>query len=89
MVQFLRERADETVDMLESIPNDVPAPDGLALTNITCPTLVLACRNDLLHPFEYSQVLARARQYYSDNQDQYCEDENSRGSDAHLSIVAG
>jgi pimeloyl-ACP methyl ester carboxylesterase len=60
MVQFLRERADETVDMLESIPNDVPAPDGLALTNITCPTLVLACRNDLLHPFEYSQVLARA-----------------------------
>jgi hypothetical protein len=27
MLQFLRERADETFEILESIPNDVPTPD--------------------------------------------------------------
>jgi pimeloyl-ACP methyl ester carboxylesterase len=59
MVQFLRERADETPDLLDSIPNDVPAPDIASWRKIDCPTLVLACRNDLLHPFEYGQVLAR------------------------------
>ncbi len=59
MVQFLRERANETYEMLESIPKDVPAPDIASWKRIDFPTLVLACRNDLLHPFEYGQVLAR------------------------------
>jgi pimeloyl-ACP methyl ester carboxylesterase len=59
MGQFLRERADETFDILESMPNDVPAPDIVSWKKMDFPTLVLACRNDLLHPFEYGQVLAR------------------------------
>jgi pimeloyl-ACP methyl ester carboxylesterase len=59
MVQFLRERADETFVMLESFPNDVPAREIASWRKIDLPTLVLACRNDLLHPFEYGQVLAR------------------------------
>jgi pimeloyl-ACP methyl ester carboxylesterase len=58
MAQFERERAAETVDILESLPNDVPAPDIAAWRQISCPTLVLGCRNDLLHPFEYAQILA-------------------------------
>jgi pimeloyl-ACP methyl ester carboxylesterase len=59
LVQFRREQADETFDILESLPNDVPAPDIATWKKIDFPTLVLACRNDLLHPFEYGQVLAR------------------------------
>jgi pimeloyl-ACP methyl ester carboxylesterase len=59
MVQFRRERADETFDILEAMPNDVPTPDIASWKKIDFPTLVLACRNDLLHPFEYGQFLAR------------------------------
>lgn len=59
MLQFLRERADETFEILESIPNDVPAPDIASWKKIGLPTLVLANRNDPQHPFEYGQVLAR------------------------------
>jgi pimeloyl-ACP methyl ester carboxylesterase len=59
MAQFERERAAESVDILESLPNDVPAPDIAAWKEISCPTLVLGCRNDLLHPFEYARILAR------------------------------
>ena len=59
MLQFLRERADETFEILESIPNDVPAPDIASWKQIDLPTLVLANRNDPQHPFEYGQVLAR------------------------------
>ncbi len=59
MVQFLRERADETFEILESIPVDVPAPDIASWKKIDLPTLVLASRNDLQHPFEFGQVLAR------------------------------
>ena len=59
MLQFLRERADETFEILESIPNDVPTPDIASWRKIDLPTLVLANRNDPQHPFEYGQVLAR------------------------------
>jgi pimeloyl-ACP methyl ester carboxylesterase len=59
MLQFLRERADETFEILESIPNDVPAPDTASWRKIDLPTLVLANRNDPQHPFEYGEVLAR------------------------------
>jgi pimeloyl-ACP methyl ester carboxylesterase len=58
MSQFLRERADETFEILESIPNDVPAPDIASWKKIDLPALVLANRNDPQHPFEYGQVLA-------------------------------
>jgi len=59
MAQFLRERADETFEILESRPNDVPAPDIASWKKMDFPTLVLACRNNPLHPFEYGQALAR------------------------------
>jgi pimeloyl-ACP methyl ester carboxylesterase len=59
MSQFERERAAESVDILESLTNDVPAPDVAAWKGISCPTLVLGCRHDPLHPFEYAQILAR------------------------------
>jgi pimeloyl-ACP methyl ester carboxylesterase len=59
MSQFLRERADETFEILESIPNDVPAPDITSWEKVNLPTLVLANRNDPQHPFAYGQVLAR------------------------------
>jgi pimeloyl-ACP methyl ester carboxylesterase len=59
MSQFLRERTDETFEILESIPNDVPAPDIASWKKIDLPALVLANRNDPQHPFEYGQVLAR------------------------------
>jgi pimeloyl-ACP methyl ester carboxylesterase len=59
MLQFLRERADETSEILESLPNDVPSPDIASWKKIDFPTLVLANRNDPQHPFEYGQVLAR------------------------------
>ncbi len=58
-LQFLRERADETFEILESIPNDVPAPDITSWNKIDLPTLVLANRHDPQHPFEYGQMLAR------------------------------
>jgi pimeloyl-ACP methyl ester carboxylesterase len=59
ILQFLRERADETFEILESIPNDVPTPDIASWRKIDLPTLVLANRNDPQHPFEYGQALAR------------------------------
>jgi pimeloyl-ACP methyl ester carboxylesterase len=59
MSQFLRERADETFEILESIPNDVPTPAIASWKKVDLPTLVLANRNDPQHPFEYGQVLAR------------------------------
>ena len=59
MLQFLRERADETFEILESMPNDVPIPDLASWRKIDLPTLILANRHDPQHPFEYGQVLAR------------------------------
>jgi pimeloyl-ACP methyl ester carboxylesterase len=59
MSQFLRERAGETFEILQCIPNDVPAPDIASWKKMDLPTLVLANRDDPQHPFEYGQVLAR------------------------------
>jgi pimeloyl-ACP methyl ester carboxylesterase len=59
MLQFLRERADETFEILESIPNDAPTRDIASWRKIDLPTLILANGNDPQHPFEYGQVLAR------------------------------
>jgi pimeloyl-ACP methyl ester carboxylesterase len=56
--QFENPRAEETVLKLERIPNDAPLRDLAALGAIAVPTLVLANRQDPIHPFEYGTELA-------------------------------
>jgi pimeloyl-ACP methyl ester carboxylesterase len=58
--QFEHPRAEETVEKLERIPNDAPGRDAKAWTEITVPTLVLANREDPIHPFEFGETLAQA-----------------------------
>ncbi|MBI4551684.1 MAG: alpha/beta hydrolase [Candidatus Latescibacteria bacterium] len=57
--QFEQTRAEETVVKLERIPADAPNHDRTEWRRITVPTLVLANRQDPIHPFEYGEVLAR------------------------------
>jgi pimeloyl-ACP methyl ester carboxylesterase len=57
--QFENSRAEETVVKLERIPNDAPVRDLAALGAIDVPTLVLANRQDPIHPFGYGTELAR------------------------------
>jgi pimeloyl-ACP methyl ester carboxylesterase len=57
--QFESPRAEETVVKLERVPNDAPVRDLAALSAIGVPTLVLANRQDPIHPFEYGTELAR------------------------------
>ncbi len=52
-------RALETVAKLEQIPADAPNRDRKEWGRISVPTLVLANRQDPIHPFEFGQVLAR------------------------------
>jgi pimeloyl-ACP methyl ester carboxylesterase len=56
--QFEHPRAEETVAKLERIPRDTPCIDRDAWRAITEPTLVLANRQDPIHPFEFGQVIA-------------------------------
>jgi len=56
--QFQRPRAEETVAILERIPRDQPCRDRDELAAIAVPTLVLANRQDPIHPFAYGQALA-------------------------------
>ncbi|MBI2941568.1 MAG: alpha/beta hydrolase [Chloroflexi bacterium] len=65
--QFEQPRAEETVVRLERIPADAPnhdptGPTGmrLELASIRVPTLVLANRQDPIHPFEFGEILAAA-----------------------------
>jgi pimeloyl-ACP methyl ester carboxylesterase len=58
--QFEHPRAEETVEKLERIPNDSPGRDAKAWTEIRVPTLVLANREDPIHPIEFGEVLADA-----------------------------
>jgi pimeloyl-ACP methyl ester carboxylesterase len=58
--QFQNPRAEETVVKLERIPMDTPVRDLAVLKSITVPTLILANRQDPIHPYEYGQVLATA-----------------------------
>jgi pimeloyl-ACP methyl ester carboxylesterase len=58
--QFENPRAEETVVKLERIPNDSPNSDRKEWGSIRAPTLVLANRQDPIHPFEYGEILARA-----------------------------
>jgi pimeloyl-ACP methyl ester carboxylesterase len=57
--QFLHPRAEETVALFERIPLDAPSLDRAGWRVIKAPTLVLANRQDPIHPFEYGEILAR------------------------------
>jgi len=57
--QFAHPRAEETVAKLERIPSYVPAHTREHWKQIKVPTLVLANRQDPIHPLEFGEVLAR------------------------------
>ena len=60
LAQFAHPRAEETVARLERIPAYVPAHTRDDWKRIAVPTLVLANRDDEIHPFEFGPVLAEA-----------------------------
>ena len=57
--QFSVPRTAETAVKLERIPQDTPLDDLVDLREIKVPTLVLANRQDPIHPFAYGETLAR------------------------------
>jgi len=57
--QFDHPRAEETVVKLERIAADAPCRRLEELKSIAVPTLVMANRQDPVHPFEYGETLAR------------------------------
>jgi pimeloyl-ACP methyl ester carboxylesterase len=56
---FTHPRALETVVKLEQIPVDAPNFNREEWRSIQVPTLVLANRQDPIHPYEYGEVLAQ------------------------------
>ena len=52
-------RAEETVAKLERIPKYVPQHARADWKRIQVPTLVLANRQDEIHPFDYGEAFAR------------------------------
>lgn len=56
---FAYPRAAETVARLERLPRDAPYHATSELAAIKAPTLVLANRQDPIHPFNYGQILAK------------------------------
>lgn len=60
LAQFTHPRAEETAAKLERIPAHVPAHTREDWKQIRVPTLVLANRQDAIHPFEFGEVLARS-----------------------------
>ena len=58
--QFDRPRADETVAILERLPADDPVRSLDRLATIRVPTLILANRQDPVHPFAFGGALAQA-----------------------------
>jgi pimeloyl-ACP methyl ester carboxylesterase len=60
LAQFDHPRAAETVVRLERVPNDTPNRDAAELGAVAVPTLVLANRQDVIHPFTYGEALAQA-----------------------------
>lgn len=58
--QFEHPRAEETAGKLARIPNTTPIPSLSALASITVPVLVLANRQDPVHPFEFGEIITRA-----------------------------
>jgi pimeloyl-ACP methyl ester carboxylesterase len=59
IAQFEGPRAEEVVVRLERIPADAPCRDLRSLEGIRTPALVLANRQDPIHPYEYGETLAR------------------------------
>jgi pimeloyl-ACP methyl ester carboxylesterase len=57
--QFWNPRAEETIVKFHRILGGAPTRDLAELKSIRVPTLVLANRQDPIHPFEYGEVLAR------------------------------
>ena len=53
-------RAEETAVKFERIANDAPCRSLAELAAIHVPTLVLANRQDPVHPYEYGEILAQA-----------------------------
>jgi len=53
--QFAHPRAEETVIKLENIPSHIPAHTREDLASISVPTLVLANRQDPIHPYEFGE----------------------------------
>ena len=60
VLQFESPQVEETAFRLESIITDTPNPDQQQWKSIHVPTLVLANRQDPIHPFEYGEILAHA-----------------------------
>ena len=58
--QFEHPRVEETAIKLARIPNTTPIPDLIALASIAAPALVLANRQDPVHPFAYGEIIGRA-----------------------------
>jgi pimeloyl-ACP methyl ester carboxylesterase len=56
--QFENPRAEETVAKFERIPRDAPSTNRNEWRSIHEPTLVLANRQDPIHPYEFGQTLA-------------------------------
>ena len=57
---FDNQNSDALVASLRAIPSSVPADSLDKLATLGVPSLVLANRNDPLHPFELAQTLAKA-----------------------------
>jgi pimeloyl-ACP methyl ester carboxylesterase len=57
--QFENPRAEETVAILERLPHDAPNDDRRQWASITVPTLIIASRQDPIHPFEYAEQIAQ------------------------------
>ncbi|MHB8864528.1 MAG: alpha/beta fold hydrolase [Pirellulaceae bacterium] len=58
--QFANPRVDATVITLEQIQHDAPCASLTQLADLDVPTLVMANRQDPVHPFEFGQTLAAA-----------------------------
>lgn len=56
---FLHPRAEERAILFDRIARDTPIHGRGELSKLSAPTLVLAGRQDPIHPFEYGEELAR------------------------------
>jgi len=59
-LQFESPHVEETAFKLETVVKDAPNWNAEQWRSIRVPTLVLANRQDPVHPFEYGEILARA-----------------------------
>ena len=58
--QFHAPLAEERVIRLAQIPNDAPHPDRSIWRTLNIPTLILANKQDPIHPFRFGQQLAQS-----------------------------